>query len=592
MNIKIILTFFVFMNISLYAATIHVPSDQLFIRSGIDSATNGDTVLVSTGTFAGDSNKNIDFGGKSILLISEKGADSTIIDCQGEGRGFDFHSGEDNNSIVKGFTIRNGSVGVDSFGGGIFCSWANPSIFNCITDSCSAERGGGIACDNASPIIDSCYIINNTAEWGGGIYCQYSSPEIRNTQIINNTAGYYAGIGISWDSSPIINNCNISLNETGDDGIVACYYGGSTTITNTIISNNIGDGIRIGGSTLDLTNCLVVKNDGDGLWVSGGGADVTNCTIASNESRGCYIQDAGATIVNSIIYFNKDFQIYLWSPPLPQISFSDIEDKDTGGIHGDVSWGNGNMDADPLFIDTANTNFQLSPESPCNGAGSPTICLENDIEGNPRPNPICTRGDLGPYESIYPLNNSPYIINPIDDRIVNEDFGQINIAFLYNVFDDVESAVLHFDAVALSSGVNPFINNDSLYIDLEPEFNGTVDIVVTATDGCFASISDTFSVDVLPSGVTEISFTYFLADNYPEPFNSVTTIEYSIPKKSDVTITVYNPEGQVVDVLVNQTIEPGHYSVQLDASKLGMGVYFYKIKAGSFADVKKCTVIR
>jgi poly(3-hydroxybutyrate) depolymerase len=83
-----------------------------------------------------------------------------------------------------------------------------------------------------------------------------------------------------------------------------------------------------------------------------------------------------------------------------------------------------------------------------------------------------------------------------------------------------------------------------------------------------------------------------LHQNYPNPFNSVTTIEYSIPKKSDVIINVYNLAGQVVDVLVNQIMEPGHYSVQFDASKLGLGVYFYKIQAGSFSDAKKCLVIR
>ena len=243
MKIKNSLILFAFMSMTLYATTIHVPLDQPSIQAGIDSATSDDTVLVATGTFTGASNKNIDFSGKSILLISEKGADSTIIDCQGAGRGFYFHSGEDDNSIIKGFTIRNGSVGVDSSGGGIFCSWADPSIFNCIINGCSAERGGGIACDNASPVIDSCYLDDNDAEWGGGIYCSYSSPEIRNTQIIHNTASYHAGIGMLWDSSPLIRNCNISLNESGDDGIVSCNHGGFPTITNTIISNNIGDGI-------------------------------------------------------------------------------------------------------------------------------------------------------------------------------------------------------------------------------------------------------------------------------------------------------------------------------------------------------------
>jgi hypothetical protein len=57
-------------------------------------------------------------------------------------------------------------------------------------------------------------------------------------------------------------------------------------------------------------------------------------------------------------------------------------------------------------------------------------------------------------------------------------------------------------------------------------------------------------------------------------------------------MTVYNSGGQVVDILVNGTMEPGYYSVKLDASKLSSGVYFYKIKAGAFSDTKKCMVMR
>jgi hypothetical protein len=336
------------------------------------------------------------------------------------------------------------------------------------------------------------------------------------------------------------------------------------------------------------------------LWAStlnGGSADITNCTIANNNGRGIYAQSTPVTIVNSIIYFNKDFQIYLWSPPIPEISFSNIEDRDSGGIYGSISWGDGAMDEDPLFIDTTNTDFHLSPGSPCNGAGSPTIYPENDIEGNSRPDPICTNVDLGPYESIYPLNIPPYILNPIDDRIVNEGFDQNFIVFLYNVFDDAETDVLIFDAVALSVGVNPVINDDSLYILSEPAFYGAVDIVVTATDGCFASVSDTFLVNVLEAGIIEvpsdgIPSAYFLADNYPNPFNSFTTIEYSIPRESDVTLTVYSLVGQIVDVLVDQTMKSGYYAVNFDASKLSSGIYFYKIQAGSFSATKKCMIVR
>ena len=93
---------------------------------------------------------------------------------------------------------------------------------------------------------------------------------------------------------------------------------------------------------------------------------------------------------------------------------------------------------------------------------------------------------------------------------------------------------------------------------------------------------------------------FALHQNYPNPFNPTTTIEYAIPKKSVVTITVYNIIGQVVDVLVDQTMEPGYYSVQWNARRVGSGVYFYRIIAGDhssgsghgFTDVKKCIILK
>ena len=110
------------------SATIHVPADQPTIQAGINIAIVGDTVLVADGIYTGAGNRDIDFGGKNIVLKSENGPDVTIIDCQGTEsephRGFYFHSGEDSTAVVDGFTIRGGFGLYDdpsgrSVGGGI-----------------------------------------------------------------------------------------------------------------------------------------------------------------------------------------------------------------------------------------------------------------------------------------------------------------------------------------------------------------------------------------------------------------------------------------------------------------------------------------
>jgi hypothetical protein len=85
---------------------------------------------------------------------------------------------------------------------------------------------------------------------------------------------------------------------------------------------------------------------------------------------------------------------------------------------------------------------------------------------------------------------------------------------------------------------------------------------------------------------------YELKNNYPNPFNPVTTIAYSVPKEGKVSLKVYNLLGKEVARLVDEVKPAGSYNVLFDASKLASGVYFYKIEASGFRSVKKMTLIK
>jgi aminopeptidase N len=85
---------------------------------------------------------------------------------------------------------------------------------------------------------------------------------------------------------------------------------------------------------------------------------------------------------------------------------------------------------------------------------------------------------------------------------------------------------------------------------------------------------------------------FALYQNYPNPFNPVTKISYDIPKRSVVTIKIYNAIGQLVMQPVNEMKEAGNYSMEFDASNLPSGVYYYEIKAGSFTDTKKMVLVK
>ena len=85
----------------------------------------------------------------------------------------------------------------------------------------------------------------------------------------------------------------------------------------------------------------------------------------------------------------------------------------------------------------------------------------------------------------------------------------------------------------------------------------------------------------------QVPKSFSLSQNYPNPFNPTTEIDYSVPKETRVTLTVYDVLGQEVETLVNEEQNVGRYQVQFNGSRLASGVYFYRLVAGSHVITKK-----
>ncbi len=85
---------------------------------------------------------------------------------------------------------------------------------------------------------------------------------------------------------------------------------------------------------------------------------------------------------------------------------------------------------------------------------------------------------------------------------------------------------------------------------------------------------------------------YALEQNYPNPFNPTTTIKFSTPVASVVTLKIYNILGEEVKTLVDKYREIGNHTVQFNANNLSSGIYLYKLQAGSFVETKKMILLK
>jgi hypothetical protein len=243
--------------------------DFLTIQDGIDAAVDGGRVLVLPGTYTGAENRDLDLHGKHISVTSQSGPAATIIDCQGLGRGFNFHTSENALCVVDGFTIRNGS---GAGGGGIRCFVAcSPTLRNLVIEDCaSTANGGGIACaSSAAPPVSNVAIIGCSATGsGGGIACTSASPTITNVTICGCSAGAYGGgifCGGSTAARPTIENSIIAGSTSGAG--LGCADGANPTTTHSCVYGNAGGDALCGTYSDNLSR--------DPLFCDEGGGDFT-----------------------------------------------------------------------------------------------------------------------------------------------------------------------------------------------------------------------------------------------------------------------------------------------------------------------------
>ena len=421
---------------NIIAATINIPGDYSTIQAGIDAAVSGDTVIVGANTY----HENVTLA-DGIILRSQSGATSTVIDADGSGSVVTMTD----SSTLDGFTVQNGAgtvyLGAYQTGGGIYSDGVdNVTVQNCIITNNSvsgsglvgALGGGMVAIDTTNLTISNCTFSNNSTTSTGG------------------DGGGLTIAALNLDASTTITDCTFDSNTSSlySGALRMTQSGGNThtfTCSRSIFSNNtaissgasLGGGLIVGEGTITLDNCLIYGNStGDGLGIQGlyiyvviedATVNITNCTIANNTSTGVsaagvYLSTGGGTVTstfkNCIIVNNDGYGIVEGHVDTDATPINCLFYNNSGGAFYDevkttysveqlpaIAGAINNIDADPRFIDSDNNNYHLqalslgySHDSPCidtgrQGIGAPT----NDLDGNPRPQG--DEADIGCYEA-------------------------------------------------------------------------------------------------------------------------------------------------------------------------------------------------
>jgi hypothetical protein len=116
--------------------------------------------------------------------------------------------------------------------------------------------------------------------------------------------------------------------------------------------------------------------------------------------------------------------------------------------------------------------------------------------------------------------------------------------------------------------------------------------VVTHTYSSKAELTSETVKQIRFNSTSTILRAFSLLQNYPNPFNPSTTIGFSIPVSSHVTLTIVDLLGRQVETPIDENREAGEYKVQWNAANLSSGLYFYRLKAGGYTDTKKLILLR
>jgi len=415
-----------------------VATDEVWVAEGtyVPGADRADTFQLVEGValYGG-------FGGGETLL-EQRDWEANVTTLSGDINGDDvgFTNNDENvyhvltgadDAILDGFTITGGNAdGSDdnARGGGMFNSWASPTVENCAFIGNLADRGGGMYNEHGSVTVsDSVFSGNHSGDgqgFGAGICNDYATLSAQDCVFIDNTSSWLGGGVYNYSSTTNASDCVFTGNTalgaggglyTSDGNVINCVFAGNS-------SNGRGGGIYAPLGTFHIINSTFFGNTADQGGAIAlrqfGEPTITNCILWGDTAS-----DAGDEIYNEVTL---------------TVSYSDIE----GGLGdianepgGTVTDGGGNVDSDPLFVDssdphgpdgvfaTEDDGLQLGPGSPAINSATASGAPATDILGASRPQGLGF--DMGAYE----LDLGPALIHHVPTGFQLGGVAHVDVTF-------------------------------------------------------------------------------------------------------------------------------------------------------------------
>lgn len=565
-----------FPNYAISSKIIVAPNDRVYINPG--------TMVLFSGSTSG-----FDVNGKFLAVGTE--TDSIIFSSLnqdstgGAYNGFYFlDSSVDSACIISYARIEYAYYGIR-------CVGSSPTLSNSYLWKC--RRGANLSSDSHPVIIHN--RIERSYEYGITMTTG-CSPLIEYNELINNNSQNTSpknqiSIGTQQNNSPTIRYNKIEggmFNRTGGISISTLFSGSSSNVEiayNEIFNNSFGIALQ-GSNPINayIHNNLIYNNNiNPDVMAAGSGINAYG-TAAVN-----------AVVTNNTIYGNWwgiTLQVGITGQPGPQVNLGNIENSDTtddgkniiyANIQGTETydlynntleiiyaqnndWGvyDSSSIEDHIFHFFDDSTLGLVVFTPFSG---PIPVELASFTANISGNSVILNWSTGSE-----VNNMGFEIesSKVKSQNSNEIFWE-RIGFVYGKGTTTEIQNYSFkDDLTL----NHNLNRTLFYRLKQIDFDGTVNY----------------------SNVVEVEFAlpivFTLEQNYPNPFNPKTVISYQLPVAGFVNLKVFDILGNEVATLVDEHRPAGKYEVDFNAEKLASGIYFYRLQAGEFVQIKKMLMLK